>query len=813
MSMMKNIVCVFKNQYPCNMKKKIEEKNRRKIIKSSMVVILAAVMCMTLCACENKSKNNNIDPKDESGYYKPSKVVEFDYTIENAFMDNEVFYGSFIKSGEEIEDNRMTGLVKYDFGTGEKYETDLDISEAYISSIYIDENENIVVMCEKYSEYRDENSPKESQAVNGEISDTELESELMYSEITLVYDRELALISMDETEPVNESDRDRESFTSADKVYVNGSGNLIKLMRNFHHQYIIKVEDKAGNEVNTIPLDFKPEGFVQLSNDEIIVMELSLSGKQFCMLYRVDMKEGTVEKRFAEKEELGNIQGIYAGGNDTLLINMDGSLTVCDSKTEKMTKVLNFLDSGINYNDIKLVFEANQDVYGVVFTDYESGTSEIDMLTKQSKEDIAEKEEIHLAMLLEDDKLEKKVIEFNKYHDKYKIVIDKYYEPDLSDLMASTKNYEEGLRQFNLDIATGEGADIIDLNGLKINQYTDKGLLEDLLPYMEKDEEVREEDFIQSVLNAYKKDGKIYTIPRGFWINAWAGKKSALGERISWNIDEFMKFADGLADDVELYNGVTRDTLLWMMISYNINEFVDWNVGECHFDSDQFIKMLELCNHYVSNKEYYSGYDEDDFQNEPDEITKIRTGKVELYQIHMNSIDDYALVKTIFGEEITIKGYPTSSQGNGIALLNSDAKLGINSKSKYKDVAWEFIRQFYTYEEQIKSGILPVRRDALDKLFGDVKKRKLQTASDGTQYYRSWGLGNVELYVPNPTDEDIEEIRKVIDSVDVAGDFDTQIESIISEEAESYFEGQKTAKEAADIIQSRVSVYVKENQS
>jgi hypothetical protein len=35
--------------------------------------------------------------------------------------------------------------------------------------------------------------------------------------------------------------------------------------------------------------------------------------------------------------------------------------------------------------------------------------------------------------------------------------------------------------------------------------------------------------------------------------------------------------------------------------------------------------------------------------------------------------------------------------------------------------------------------------------------------------------------------------------------------SIISEEAEAYFKGQKTVDEVADIIQSRVKIYVSEN--
>ena len=43
------------------------------------------------------------------------------------------------------------------------------------------------------------------------------------------------------------------------------------------------------------------------------------------------------------------------------------------------------------------------------------------------------------------------------------------------------------------------------------------------------------------------------------------------------------------------------------------------------------------------------------------------------------------------------------------------------------------------------------------------------------------------------------------------GSYNTEIFSIISEEASPYFAGQKSAADAAKIIQSRVEIYVSEN--
>lgn len=50
-----------------------------------------------------------------------------------------------------------------------------------------------------------------------------------------------------------------------------------------------------------------------------------------------------------------------------------------------------------------------------------------------------------------------------------------------------------------------------------------------------------------------------------------------------------------------------------------------------------------------------------------------------------------------------------------------------------------------------------------------------------------------------------------ISSVTDAATNEIQIENIITEEAGAYYENQKSAEEVADIIQSRVSLYLSEN--
>ena len=61
------------------------------------------------------------------------------------------------------------------------------------------------------------------------------------------------------------------------------------------------------------------------------------------------------------------------------------------------------------------------------------------------------------------------------------------------------------------------------------------------------------------------------------------------------------------------------------------------------------------------------------------------------------------------------------------------------------------------------------------------------------------------------TQEEVDEICEFIYSVKKVNKFDNNIRNIINEEAQSFFEGQKSAQEVAQIIQSRAQIFVDEN--
>ena len=109
----------------------------------------------------------------------------------------------------------------------------------------------------------------------------------------------------------------------------------------------------------------------------------------------------------------------------------------------------------------------------------------------------------------------------------------------------------------------------------------------------------------------------------------------------------------------------------------------------------------------------------------------------------------------------------------------------------------------------------PSRRDMYDRVFerwmetetgsNEGGEERIQGIYAYTDCDGRWGSEVV-------TQEDKDAVTRIIDNIAVSrGTWNEDILVIITEEAAPFFAGQKSAGEVADIIQSRVQMYVNEN--
>jgi len=761
--------------------------------KRIVALALAGMMCFQMTSC---GKSDSKKKKEKIDQYSVVSQGEINHTLSAIRVEDGELYGSYYDLDTSADgpgaEGSNTGLIRYNLETKETKEVKAD-EDVYMNTVLKDNDGNYIakgsVSIDTDSEYND----------NGEKSDT-----YSYYDVTYKYDKDFNLIDKVKGDMVTVNINDDGGEDSSVAQEYTDDGELVELCVSAEKsEYYLKITDKEGNEKGKIESDGDQsfEALLKLPDGEMLV---STWGEDKDAFYKIDLENLKVGEKVFDMP--GYDANQYSEGKDnTLICAAEGYVYRINYKDNKSTKIIKLLDS--DPDSVQAVYELSDGTIGCIVSE-DSDTTGIYTFEKQDSNKSG-KTEIKLGVLYLDSDLQERVIKFNKTNDKYRIVTVEYYDDKEED-------YSNVISRFNSDIASGNCPDIIDFSSMEgyLERYDEKGLLEDLTPYFNKEEDIKLDKLVQSVVNAYKINGKLYVLPQCFTLSGWFGATDTVGKDIHWTLDDFINLTKSLPDGVEMIKDLTSDSLL-SMCTTQLDRYINWETGDCRFNSDEFVKLLEFSGNYKSSDEFYKNYDDSEYV---DESTLIRQNKLILQNAFLTGVDDYMVAKAIFGKDISFKGAPVDD-GNGVIVSGSGSLLAISSKSKNKDVAWEFIKQFYIPEDSEEGKFssyafgFPIIQSELDKKLEDAKTPDTYTDENGNEQVSEnvWTIGDVEVKVGVASDDDIKAIKDIINSIDGRNSYDIKIGEMITEEAEAFFKGQKTAKEVADIIQSRISMYVKEN--
>ena len=475
----------------------------------------------------------------------------------------------------------------------------------------------------------------------------------------------------------------------------------------------------------------------------------------------------------------------------------------------EITPIVNFLNSDIynNYYD-RLQQLDDQTIIASYYDWYSNDASpfKIAKLTKVAPEDVKDKKNITLGCLYLDSNIHKSIIDFNKSNDEYRIAIVDYSQ------YYTDEDWDAGTRKFNQDIASGNAPDVIISNSLSVHNYMEKGLFLDLTDRLKNDPDIDYDDIFPNLIEATSYKGKVYMISPWFSMQTVTGKKSVLGDRTGWTIDEMLEFKDSLPAGEELFALQDRYSLLYGVLGSNYDEFIGTGNGKCNFDSEEFIKILEFVKTVPTSEDLQSLYSSEDFWMTYDLMW--RDDKTALNETYLYSAESYQrLLRGTFMEDVAFVGYPSSDRSG--AGLYIDQLFAINSKTKDADAAWDVVKCLYSSMDQVSGpyyGLgFPASMKEFDEMCADRMKEHKETDEYGYTYnYDTIYIGNEELVMKPLTQDEIDKLKDYILSVDKLIYTDDEIINIVMEEADPFFAGQKTAEEVAGIIQSRVSIYINE---
>ncbi len=503
------------------------------------------------------------------------------------------------------------------------------------------------------------------------------------------------------------------------------------------------------------------------------------------------------------------------------------------AKTDTKEKLVDWLACDVDTNNMSGYAMLSDSRVAALMQDWNTDptTYQLIVLHRVDASEIKEKKVLTLACMYLDWNLRSMIVEYNKTNDEYRINVVDYSE------YATDDDYNAGVTKLTTEIISGSVPDIFLTSNLPIDKYAAKGVIADLNTFMDGGNGLSRDYFVPQVMSALEKDGKLYELPTSFSVQTAYALSSIASQYDTWNVAAVQDAMTQLQEGATVFsNGWTKNTALSNCLSRNLSAFVDWTTGKCEFDSEAFQQLLAFCNSFPAENSdgdgaiaYASSADiaVDDAMWESD-ATRITNGKQLMSTTGMYSFDSYIWNVYAIRDKITFTGYPTED-GSG-SSFELQMPMAISSVTKYPDAAWDFvcsiIKKMNTIDENNYYYGFPISQAAFDAEMTDIMTEQYQLDENGEQVdwdgdgepdkairgsYETMENGEtVYKDVYALTQEDIDQILGVINSTRSVYDYDQEILDIITDEVAAYFAGDKDVQTTANMIQSRVNLYVQE---
>jgi hypothetical protein len=223
--------------------------------------------------------------------------------------------------------------------------------------------------------------------------------------------------------------------------------------------------------------------------------------------------------------------GFYTGADDFLYFYSTSSSVMGCKEDGTIEKLFTWINCDMNQDELRGISVSSLDQVVAIQTDWsgEQPISELVVLNRTEVTPENQRKTLTMAVMWMDYDLRNEVLDYNRNNTEYRIEVQDYSEYNTQD------DYQAGLTKLSTEIISGKVPDIMVVDNLPIRQYGAKGLLEDLLPYIEADEELGgREGLVQPVLNAMLQDGKLYQICSTFSVNTATTSQKLAGDVTGW---------------------------------------------------------------------------------------------------------------------------------------------------------------------------------------------------------------------------------------------------------------------------------------
>jgi len=359
---------------------------------------------------------------------------------------------------------------------------------------------------------------------------------------------------------------------------------------------------------------------------------------------------------------------------------------------------------------------------------------------------------------------------------------------------SGTATAEDMIRGLNTEILAEKGPDIIVLDGLPIDSYIEKGVLEDMgdifLPKLEAGE------LVTNIAQHYVEDNKVYAMPAWFKVPIIYGPEKLVSAATS--VKNLAQYAEKQSE-VPIFAPCNYKELVSWMLYFDKQKIMN---GKNVFIDKNYIEFLENVNSISQNiKASNDVAEQTEARNKGCWVKSVLDVYYGDAQANMEMIGHF--------DEMTCPLVATKQRECIYAtvknLYEANTLVGINSGSTQKNLAKEFIQLLFSEEMQQKelgTGF-PISQMVCNQQINYVNLK--WSISTGIAY-------NYDRYIMDtiPNSSEKSEIFDRISLLTTPIDNDSIIDSILTKEAVRCLMGDITPEDAARNVASHIKIYLAE---
>lgn len=522
---------------------------------------------------------------------------------------------------------------------------------------------------------------------------------------------------------------------------------------------------------------------------------------------RENMNEDVSARVFTGMGEKGILyvskEGIYVynfGGSVVEQLLNEGYMTGISSKTELM--------------DVET--DADGNIYLAVSDRYSGNPTGMLLEYGYDKEQEAVPgTELDIYMLKRDAHMEQMISLFQKEY------------PDISVTVQEGMTGEDGvtatdaMKNLNTEIMSGEGPDVLLMDGLDAENYIERGMLEDISGIMEK------AGILENIQDAYEEeDGSIYCMPVRFGIPILAGGSEEIDNAVD---------LEKIADMTEKYENQYSDSFLpayqtrWpgvMLRFFGEISASEWMKKDRTLDEKKVKDFFQQVNRiYQAGQNAGSAildgtYEEAEkmerfYDKKRREDSSIRSylmvladGQALFSYGYLFSLEELFLLTTIEKQNPDISHRLLNGQAEN--CFSPEMIMGISAKAREKEAAELFVSFLFSEEQQKnnKEAGFPVRKSVYDS------EEYWEFGQEGNIEYGFSTAYNGEIQniitVVHSADDQIKEIQKLGKTLTMPSGGSRVIMDSVLEAGKRYLYGETDLEQAVEQAVSQVKLYLAE---